>query len=139
MTAHFNWTAERLEQLRRLAAQHMSSREIAEAMGIKNRANIIRVCQRKGITLLCKGTLPPRELPRPAKPAVPPKRTFAPASASPINLIDAKDNHCRFVIGDARAMQCCGDHVHNVGDSYCRLHMAVVYQHPHARALRNPV
>lgn len=79
------------------------------------------------------------ELPKPIQhpPHNPPPLKNLPEKIGSVSFIDARNDQCRFVVGDARTLICCGDEV-VPGHSWCAHHAQIVYgptrrcQQPHS-------
>jgi GcrA cell cycle regulator len=140
MHSNYPWPEEKIEQLRKLASQDLTASEIASSLGGTTRNAIIGQCKRRGIKL--SGT---KEVRRPKKP---PEKSetdpriviskplpdptlndnrFKAIAGKPISLADARDCHCRWVIGECHHMMICGANVSR-GGPYCEDHARMAFQ-----------
>ena len=141
------WPAERLERLKQLVEDGLTSGEIAREMGI-SRGSVMGMVNRQHLKLKGAKLLgpngwveqrkaefkkrqeeamawvqgKPRKLPRGA----PPKPIVLPPTG-PVRLVDAERHHCRWPIEEVSAnMRVCGAQaVENM--SYCTHHCAIAY------------
>ncbi len=136
---YYEWTAERVERLRALAAEGLSCSQIAKALGDCSRNAALGKMARLGIPNTyqpVKRAAPKRETRRNGKGMVGPVRAPQPipppvAGSHPKGykqIMALKSVDCRYIVrGDGPDSWFCAARVEQDGDSYCRQHRAVCY------------
>jgi hypothetical protein len=113
-----NWSDEEISKVRAMAADDKSSYDIAEATG-RSRNSIIGMCNRKNIKLNGKAHYKTR-IKRKIVFSEPKEVIYFPdENQKPINLLEIKEGQCRWLIGDAKRMLCCG---RKTNKTYCIKH-----------------
>lgn len=142
-TLERKWDPKDVENLRVLAASGMSAEDMANKLGISKNA-IIGKCYRAGIQIRVKPQAERRvrQSKKPVKDAAKKKVfSYRPLPDAPKNKPLPEDTVirkttvpfppefgcCVFVIGDPKALRCCGLKSHK-GYVYCRQHCQAVYQ-----------
>lgn len=133
-----------LKMIKELTEQGSSSREIAEQLNFnfptqprRTRNSVIGLAYRKGWKLLASNKRPKKDKPLPivAESKLPPVIMLFPNyiettphhGYGPRVLLDAQQDHCRWIAGDPKSMLICGYRADS-GRIYCRDHLIKVYQ-----------
>jgi hypothetical protein len=126
------WPESRKQQLRELALQELTAKEIAEQIG-KSRNAVLGMCDRLGIKLhgsrIEKKPKPERK-PRTIKKLN--WRTMAFSTPLPCpkdgrtTLLEAKEGQCRFILGEPHYGIICADRSVS-GKSYCHSHSLICF------------
>jgi hypothetical protein len=112
--------------IRDLAAKGFTALGIAGRLTDRTRNSVLGYCHRNNIQFLrakkrkhipSTQNAPPRAMDPPEEP-----NPILPPESKPMSLHDAGNGHCRFVIGEVRALMICGAEI--VEGSYCRYHAA---------------
>jgi GcrA cell cycle regulator len=157
----FEWTAERVAELKRLDAQGLSAAQVAKKMGQLTRSAVIGKLHRLGVTKARSARARmeghnlnnPRRTPRSADPGIAkvpvaaigpklaakpftPKPALVPADAKPALLTDLRHDQCRWPLddpgrGNGDRMLFCAA---PAGGIYCDCHAAVARGKPHPKA-----
>jgi GcrA cell cycle regulator len=128
------WTKEIIAKLVKLAAQGLSYTEIGKALGITKNAAIgkarrLRISKppAEAVIKQRKPTPKPKEKPAPKQPTPPEKGTML-AGMKFVNMMDLKDDHCRYPIDKDGETVFCG--LPKFKKSFCQEHGAKCYMPP---------
>lgn len=114
------WTDERIEELKSLWSEGLTTGEIGKRLGVSKNA-VVGKAHRLGL----KGRPSPIKRTKPSRPAAPPPKEPEPKIRS---LVDLSANTCRWPIGDPRepGFHFCGKPTAD-GKPYCSEHAAIAY------------
>lgn len=145
------WTEERVEELRRLAAERFSAQQISEALGEVSRSAVLGKAHRLGIELQGGTAMvekAARPKPAPATPAPiaktatpkaapvpkpiplePEPEPSEPPPADAVTLLNLRAFMCRWPLGDPRSesFRYCGARTSDVSP-YCPYHRRIAYE-----------
>lgn len=139
------WTPERVAELGRLWRMGLSSIDIAERMGITQKAVLQRRCVLKlpkrslheMNRRIRRGAVARRAEMQQAKPPVIPRERPLPPTSEPVSLLNRREDQCAWVIGETRGPNTmfCGAPAADA-DCWCAYHASIGRIAPYVRSLR---